>query len=177
MTSSQKILYELRGIFRMLKTVGIGKNYNKTQVRFFRKIESFQSICSAFFGKSLQAVTLAFIFIANPVAADWIKVEATSDGDVYYIDLTTIRKQGSRRKVWELIDLSEPGPKGERSMRIYSEYDCKDTTKRILTFSEHSSSKANGRVIDDNYGIRPSDFSAIPPQTVAETVKSILCDK
>ena len=55
-----------------------------------------------------KAVVLSLMLLAtSPAWAEWVKVYETSNGDTFYIEPATIRKDGNLRKVWVLISLKK----------------------------------------------------------------------
>jgi len=89
---------------------------------------------------------LVFVMmIAKPVWAGWEQVSQSS-GDVFFIEPTTIKKDGIFRKVWGLIDLAKP-IMGHSSRKYLQEYDCKNETTRILTITAFSKQMGNGDAV------------------------------
>jgi hypothetical protein len=66
---------------------------------------------------------------------------------VYYIDPSTIAREGNIRKVWEIHDLSDKGPRGERSILTSVEYDCAQKLMRPVNATGHSQPMARGQII------------------------------
>ena len=91
-------------------------------------------------------LTLLLIFAAVPARADWVKVGEAgktvfyvlSANTDYYIDPSTITKEGNIRRVWEIHDLSDKGPRGERSILVSAEYDCVQKLMRMSNATGHS---------------------------------------
>jgi hypothetical protein len=100
-------------------------------------------------------LTLLLISAAAPAWADWVKMGQTektvlyvmSDKTVFYIDPSTVTKDGNLRKVWEIHDLSDKGPLGERSILIQVEYDCAEKLMRPLHASAKSRPMAQGEIL------------------------------
>ncbi len=100
-------------------------------------------------------LTLLLLIAAVPARADWVRMGQTektvlyvmSEKTVFYIDPSTITKDGNRRKVWEIHDLSEKGPLGERSILIQVEYDCAEKLLRPLHASAKSRPMAQGEIL------------------------------
>jgi len=100
-------------------------------------------------------LTLLLIFAAVPAQADWVKVGQAgttvlyvlSERTDYYIDPSSIAKEGNIRRVWEIHDLSDKGPRGERSILVSVEYDCAQKLMRLANATGHSESMAQGQII------------------------------
>ena len=100
-------------------------------------------------------LTLLLMFAVVPARADWVKVGEAgktvfyvlSANTDYYIDPSTITKEGNIRRVWEIHDLSDKGPRGERSILVSAEYDCVQKLMRLSSATGHSQSMAQGQII------------------------------
>ena len=95
----------------------------------------------------LAAIFLGLLLATGSAWAEWEPVFFTYDGDTNYIDPATIRKEGSLRKVWEILDLKQRHKDGEMSRRSRSEYDCKNERRRFMSISEHSEPMARGETL------------------------------
>jgi hypothetical protein len=104
----------------------------------------------------MRAVLILLLFFAAaPALADWVRIGQTektvlyvmSDKTVFYIDPSTVTKDGNLRKVWEIHDLSDKGPLGERSILIQVEYDCAEKLMRPLHASAKSRPMAQGEIL------------------------------
>ena len=114
-------------------------------------------------------LTLLLLIAAAPARAEWVDVDGPSKGFfstfsrsiVYYIDPSTITRDGNFRKVWEIHDRDERGPDGERSVLALVEYDCADKRMRTLNSTGRSRRMAKGeiiplrRVLDEWIFLRP----------------------
>ncbi len=102
-------------------------------------------------------IALAFLLMtaAAPALAEWVKVGESSrtayfvlsNETVYYIDPSTITRDGNFRRVWEIYDLSSKGPQGERSVLASVEYDCAEKRMRTLKATGKSQKMARGEII------------------------------
>jgi hypothetical protein len=121
-------------------------------------------------------VVLCFLIalVTAPAWAEWVKV-VDLDKATFYLDPTTIRKDGYLRRVWTVQDLKERYQTGELSRRILKEYDCKNERSRSIVLSLHAGPMVTGNLVDSTDS--PSDWSAIPPQTPGSAILKIVCAK
>jgi hypothetical protein len=114
------------------------------------------------------------IFFTGSVRAEWIQI-SSNDDVIFFIDYSTIRKEGNFRKVWELQNLKKRHESGALSFRGRYEYDCKQERNRNLSMSSHSERFAGGAVIlaVDIVG----DWQEIPPDTTASKYFKAACSK
>jgi len=116
----------------------------------------------------------SLMMVASSAWAEWI-IYATTVSSNQYFDPATIRKEGNISQVWRVIDLKNRHKDGWMSLRIKTEYNCKQESSRFLTLTIHSEPMANGHTLgtegEDN------NWIAIPPGTADETILKIVCAK
>ena len=88
--------------------------------------------------KTLFALLLS---ISSLVYANWTLIDMDTEGTVlFYIDKSTIQKNGQYLRVWEKIEYSEKSDmaikRNVRSTRTYVEIDCREK-KREFYLSHH----------------------------------------
>lgn len=84
------------------------------------------------------------MLIASPGWAEWQFVGGTARAD-YYIEAASVRADGSRRQVLELLDLKVPDTRGNRSYLALYEYDCPTGAARILRSACFDGAMGGGR--------------------------------
>lgn len=110
-------------------------------------------------------------------AAGWVEVGGT-DNAIVYANPTTIRKVGSRVKMWDMTDLkSAQGDEGERylSSKSQIEYDCKEERTRMLAFSTHSENMGGGKTVQTDAD--PDKWKPVAPGSIGETLWKFACKK
>ena len=112
------------------------------------------------------------LFATGSAWADWVPV-GESAGNNFYIDPSTIRKDGDLRKVWGIQDLSKRDIDGEMSRRYREEYDCKGARKRFLSATTHSEPMAGGSTLVSN--TEPSAWIDIRPNTLGDDILKSVC--
>ena len=124
-----------------------------------------------------RLLLLLALLIAGSANADWVAIGET-DNTTFYIDPTTIRKDGNLRKVWEIQDLKTRHKDGGMSRRVMLEFDCKAERYRALANSTHTGPMASGQTIHvGDYERYPDSWSEIPPKTAAEFILKMVCAK
>ena len=71
-----------------------------------------------------KTLPLALLLVTGSAWAEWLKVGSSAE-DTFYFDSSTIRVEGDKRKVWELVDYKQRDKYGAFSARMRNEYDCK----------------------------------------------------
>ena len=116
-------------------------------------------------------LTVLLVFATTSAWADWIDYEETDDAD-FYLDPTTIRKNGEFRRVWTLQN-SRSSKKRERSSLHLQEYDCGGERVRLLSLSTHSGLMGAGKVLFSHTEVGEWDYVA--PRTVGAAALKLVC--
>jgi len=127
-------------------------------------------------------MTLVLLFLvllaSKPAFAEWQRV-TTTDSGIIYVDDGTIKRNGSIRSFWSLLDYRTP-QKAQRgayfvSTRTHMEMDCRKELVHILQFSMHSGPMLTGEIIDSQGVMR--EWQTIPPDTPLVALYKFICGK
>jgi len=116
---------------------------------------------------------LVLLLSAGSTWAEWEKVLDGSDGTEFYIDPTTIRREGNLRRVWEMENLKSRYKDGELSRRSRLEIDCKQERYRFISRSTHSGAKLAGDTLSNSENL--SWGGEIPPDTPFFAIMKKVC--
>jgi hypothetical protein len=120
-------------------------------------------------------VLVISVFISSSALAQWSKFEESPEAD-FYINKSSIRKDGNLRKVWMLQDLKELDKVGgELSRRLRIEFDCKQERSRIVSSSSHTDQMAKGKLITNISEV--DKWDDVPPMSVSDTLLKLVCNK
>lgn len=124
--------------------------------------------------------TLTLTLISTGAMAEWTKVgESDSKGGyIAYADLASIRKTGSRAKMWALFDyrtVQKAAGVEFLSEKIRREYECKEKQMRKLAFSLFSWNMEDGDLIR-SYS-QPQKWESIQPGSVDEAEWKVACNE
>ena len=115
----------------------------------------------------------------GPACAEWVSVSVIDQAGVtIYVDPDTIRRQGARVKMWELIDyetIQTAAGNSYMSARLQREYDCARNLHRTLALTKLSGHMGTGTVIltnSDEQKWEPAD-----PGSIASRLWKVACDK
>ena len=126
-------------------------------------------------GTPMRLFLLAVLAAISPhVSAEWMEVTET-DTATFYIDPTTIRKDGEFRRVWQLQDMKGPRGDGAWSQLVLYEYDCKLERDRLLASSFHSRGQGKGSILSSNNELGQWEY--VPPRTAASIFLKVVCAK
>ena len=122
---------------------------------------------------------LLLAIMSSDAMAEWARVGTASNETVtFYADPATIRKTGSRVKMWSLSDYKTV--RQSRGMQFMSmmeqnEYDCKEEKSRTLYISVHSENMGRGNIVHNDD--ETSDWSPVLPSSIIESLWKFACGK
>lgn len=110
-------------------------------------------------------------FAQGAPAPDWVNF-GESDVGMYYYDPASVRTDGSRKRVWRLIDRRQRLGNGIQSGKALIEIDCKAGTYRYLKTMQYSGKMGQGNYLggDDE---QPPEFVA--PGTMVGYLAKLVC--
>lgn len=117
--------------------------------------------------KKIIIGTLLAISAASAMA-EWTYVGEASNGNLSYIDLQSIRKDGNISKVWQIQNFQQNIKNDQISNRFRNEFDCQAKRNRVIAFYINSESMTNAS---------PSEWVGIQPGSSSEIILKIVCAK
>lgn len=120
------------------------------------------------------ATALAGLGAPVAVLAAWVPVDAT-ETSYDYLDPTSIRVEGSLRRVWTLHDLAQADADGDRSYRSLLEFHCPEARYRNLQTLFYAGSMGTGRMTGRSP--QPGAWRRVQADSVAATVMQRACDR
>ncbi len=115
--------------------------------------------------------TLLMFIAAAPAWAQW-KMLTESHRDYLYVLPESIRKDGNLRRIWVIHDFKQ-AEEGNRSIRSFQEFDCKDKRTRVLQSEYLRGQMGLG---ERGYGFTtPAAWEYIVPQSLNEAILNFVC--
>lgn len=119
---------------------------------------------------------LVLMLTSSIALAEWVKV-ARSPVAVSYMDPSTIRKSGSKTKVWIVIDHKVPQPyideKKYLSMKMQTEFDCAEETSKNRSMTMYSGNMGEGEIMWT--GVPSTPWEPVMPGTINWDMLKKLC--
>ena len=112
------------------------------------------------------------LLLSSSAWAEWDNLDVNQSG-LWVVDRSTIRKDGTNRKVWIAVNLFKPDQYGSKSIRGKTEIDCKNEKSRELTADHFSDVLAEGNILKSH--LIPTSWLEIPPDTVYWKLMKIVC--
>ncbi len=95
----------------------------------------------------LMSLSLSLLSVSAPAHAELKKVFENIRGTIVYVDTSTLAANGDKRRVTEIQNYRNPGPRGMMSMKLLKEYDCKNETAQIIHYTMYKGPMAEGEMI------------------------------
>lgn len=121
-------------------------------------------------------IAVAMSCVTASAMAEWTSLSDIGYPDTYYIDKSSVRKDGNLRKAWIIKDFhffDDVGNNGEQSNRYKQEFDCKEERIRVLFLTSHSRRMAKGKLLKTIN--QPTTWTEVPPETVEREVLNVVC--
>lgn len=106
-------------------------------------------------------------------ASNWTLVTSSSVGDEFYVDVSTIRRQGDERRFWTVLNFKTPLSSGARSTRMFREVDCRLERGRVILTTSFRGPMVTGELVGSN--LQGGAWEFIAPGTVASTELRFVC--
>jgi hypothetical protein len=81
--------------------------------------------------------------------AELVKVFENIRGTTVYADTSTLSVNGVLRRIQEIQSYRDPGPRGLLSMKLVKEYNCRDETSQIISYTMYTERMGQGSVIGE----------------------------
>ena len=123
-------------------------------------------------------LNLLSVLISSSAAAEWTRVGGGGDGSDVYVDLETLRRNGSKVKLWTLRNfktLNGETKVKHLSNKIQWEMDCKEEQIRMPAYMEFAGRDGAGKTVATQF--LPNDsWTPIVPGSVGQLISEVACD-
>ena len=127
------------------------------------------------YSKILIISIFLYIFsVANCFAEyNWKKIGSNIDGDVSYVDLSSIKKVGNNVFYFILMDYAKPSDQGDLSAKNYFEVNCLDLSYRYIKDFYYKEPMGNGEyTIFDEIG----EWENNTKGSIGEDAREFVCN-
>ena len=127
------------------------------------------------YSKILIISIFLYIFsVANCFAEyNWKKIGTNIDGDVSYVDLSSIKKVGNNIFYFNLMDYIKPTNQGDLSAKNYFEVNCLDLSYRYIKDFYYKEPMGNGEyTIFDEIG----EWENNTKGSIGEDAREFVCN-
>jgi len=131
----------------------------------------------------LMKILLGFFIVqmllrSGAVFAEWTQIGESTDY-TGYVDISTIQREGSLAKMWDLMDYKTPR-RGLSfsflSQQGQSEYDCKLKTMRVMSFAWFSGNLGNGAILHNSIAnLATQKWNLVIPNSTSDALWNIAC--
>ena len=119
-----------------------------------------------------------FLYILSTVNCfadyNWKKIGSSTRGDVFYVDLSTVKKVGNNVFYFTLKDYVKPSEYGDLSSKIYMEVNCLNLSYRYLKDFYYIEPMGNGEpsTVFDEVG----EWTNNTEGSMGEAVRKFACN-
>ena len=124
-----------------------------------------------------KLILLLLLIVSTSVFAGWTVIDKSSDGtQTAYVDIDTIKRKRNKVSMWIMIDYKTVQEGGFLSAVSRFEYDCEESTSRMLDFVWYKGNMMSKDVLfgDSNMKL---EARSISPSSMDETILKIVCSK
>jgi hypothetical protein len=122
----------------------------------------------------LTIFTLVFTLMFSSTSfAKWTEAVIGVEGDIYYVDIETIRKHDGYVYFWSLMDYLRPSPQGQLSVKKYHQVDCEIIRMKVLSYVFHQ--QPMGRDAGETSSPKNPEWKYPPPGSVEEVLLQQVC--
>jgi len=122
--------------------------------------------------KKLLLLLVSLLLTFNSYG-EWTKVTKDDDGDSYYIDLNTIKKNDGYVYWWDFVNYVEPDD-GFMSLTSFLQGDCEIGRSKILSTTQYTESMLYGEYESDTPANPEWDY--FPPETIGGYFLELSCN-
>lgn len=132
------------------------------------------------FLSSLCVLPPLVVLYGGSASADWVALEPRYQSaglQTYYVDPTTIRRDGHFVTLWQLTDFrwKQGGKVGHRflSAKTQKQFDCQARRVRLLAFTDFSDHMGNGTPMDGL--VDPVTWLPVDPEGINHALWELAC--
>ena len=122
---------------------------------------------------------LSLLLITTNAYAEWTFYGKDLDGNVWFYDKSTIKRNGDKVKVWNYTNYSSNNEKTKSlnlgSQRVLDEIDCVNETTKFLSFQNFTEQDLKGEMDDVPITNRPMNY--IVPNSIQALLMKLVCKK
>lgn len=125
--------------------------------------------------KAILMMLLAVV--SSSASAAWVEL-GSNDYSTYYVDATSIRRDGDTVKMWSLLDFRKARTFENlpyMSLKAQGEYDCKREQLRVFSGTRQSENMGEGDAVSRIS--EPSEWSAVAPGGIGQAFWKFACEK
>jgi len=108
--------------------------------------------------------------------AQWVYYNETEDKKIrFYVDHSSIKRNGDISKMWTMQDYVDVKKQGQRSIKFLLEFDCKNDSSRGAAFLAYSKQMGSGEILYQDYTI--DAWRPYTPDSVNASLAKIACSR
>ena len=121
-------------------------------------------------------ILLLFLIPSYAQAVYWEKVVTSKEGDVHFVDITSLLRIGDKQSFWRKINFPEKTIDGELSSLSYHQIDCANKKSIILHTNFYTEIDNQGKKTDTIL-TKTQDWKPVLPNTVNAVLLRYVCKR
>ena len=122
---------------------------------------------------------ISLFFITTNAYAEWTFYFTSVDGDVFFYDKSSVKRNGNKVKVWRYVNYSPNNEKTKSvnmsSSRGLDEIDCVNENRKILSLHTFTKPNLQGDMFDATNPNPTTDY--ISPDSTQAVLMKLVCKK
>ena len=115
-----------------------------------------------------------FLLCASPAWAVWQRVTETDEMSLY-IAPSKVTRKGNYLRFWQLANYKTPDRNGDRSARVFTEFDCSRQRFRSLQWAYFRGPMGSREMTA--WRTRLEDWMKVAPGTLGESIGKLVCER
>jgi hypothetical protein len=122
---------------------------------------------------NMKKLVLIFSLVCISSHAEWTLLYTDEDKSQFFWDPETITVVDSFKRIWILNELENANSQGTKSFRSVEEYDCANTSSRVMQIAAFRGGMATGQLLAKQQG--SGQWKKIKEGTVEEMILQKVC--
>ena len=115
---------------------------------------------------------------ASAEAANWVPMGENTNGDTFYVDQASVRRNGDALEIWSMVNLASVSRDGARSRKTAFLLKCDTWEVAVWSATDYSEPDGGGQIVGD-ITARPHEIAFQPaiPDTAMDRLLKFACGR
>ncbi len=123
----------------------------------------------------MKRLLFLLIFVSEiAYSANWVRVSNSVDGDVLFVDISSIQRSGNSVTFWSKMNFGKRDSLGDLSSKTQREINCRTRELKNLYLMTYDDFDNQGRLTHSDK-FRDQSWTPIPPETLNDATRRFVC--